>query len=230
MKFSVVNGAPGYINLLDALNAWQLVKELAGALQLPGSTRFFPYIILLQSYTFLAAASFKHVSPAGAAIGVPLSDAEAQAYMVDDLMPRLAESPLAVAYARARGKPSLGFCLILIKKSKHPFPLLQNRTQIRIAGADRMSSFGDFIALSHCCDEMTARMISREVSDGIIAPDYAPKALETLIKKKGGNYIVLKVREITSPRQTNSHPDGSYLGAGPGRGEDHLRTETETTS
>jgi len=140
LPLTVDNGSPGFINLCDALNAWQLVKELKQALHIP------------------AAASFKHVSPAGAAVGVPLTDDEAKLCMVDDLADSL--TPLAAAYARARG-------------------------------ADRMSSFGDFIALSDKCDVPTAKIISREVSDGIIAPGYDDDALEILKKKKGGNYCVL---------------------------------------
>lgn len=136
-----LSGSPGYINLLDALNSWALVKELSEGLGLP------------------AAASFKHVSPAGAAVGVPLSEVEAKVFGVDDLKDL---SPLACAYARARG-------------------------------ADRMSSFGDFLALSHKCDVSTAKIISREVSDGVIAPDYEPEALEILKKKKGGKYCVLQM-------------------------------------
>jgi len=140
LPLKVMNGSPGFINLCDALNAWQLVKELKQALNLP------------------AAASFKHVSPAGAAVGVSLSQEEAQLCMVDDMMDIL--TPLATAYARARG-------------------------------ADRMSSFGDFIALSDTCDVATAKIISKEVSDGVIAPAYEDDALEILRKKKGGNYCVL---------------------------------------
>ena len=136
-------GSPGYINLLDALNSYALVKELSEALGLP------------------AAASFKHVSPAGAAVGVELDDTEKVVYGVEDLKEPL--TPLASAYARARG-------------------------------ADRMSSFGDFIALSSPCDLATAKIISREVSDGIIAPGYDKDALEVLSKKKGGKYCVLQVR------------------------------------
>ncbi|XP_018328560.1 bifunctional purine biosynthesis protein PURH [Agrilus planipennis] len=142
LPLEVVNGSPGFINLCDALNGWQLVKELKGALGLP------------------AATSFKHVSPAGAAVGIPLDATEAKVCMVDDILDQL--SPLAFAYARARG-------------------------------ADRMSSFGDFIALSDVCDVPTARIISREVSDGIIAPGYDTKALEILKKKKNGNYCLLKI-------------------------------------
>ena len=146
LPFAVLNGAPGYINLLDALNSWQLVRELKGALNLP------------------AAASFKHVSPAGAAVAAPISDALQQAYFVDDLD----LSPLATAYARARG-------------------------------ADRLSSFGDWVALSDEVDESTARLLSREVSDGIIAPAYSAKALEILSKKKGGGYVVIQMDENYEP-------------------------------
>ncbi|CAG9865112.1 unnamed protein product [Phyllotreta striolata] len=142
LPLTVVNGSPGFINLCDALNGWQLVKELKAALGLP------------------AATSFKHVSPAGAAVGYPLDETQAKVCMVDDLLEQL--SPLAVAYARARG-------------------------------ADRMSSFGDFVALSDVCDKPTARLISREVSDGVIAPGYTPEALELLKKKKNGNYCILQI-------------------------------------
>jgi len=138
IPFEVLNGAPGYINLLDALNAWQLVRELRQALDLP------------------AAASFKHVSPAGAAVAVPLSAELRRAYMVDDLE----LSPLATAYARARG-------------------------------ADQMSSFGDFAALSDVVDVPTARLLRREVSDGVIAPGYEPEALDLLRQKKDGKYLVM---------------------------------------
>ncbi|KAI9299266.1 AICARFT/IMPCHase bienzyme [Neoconidiobolus thromboides FSU 785] len=140
LPIKVLSGSPGYINLLDALNSWPLVKDLSKSLNLP------------------AAASFKHVSPAGAAVGLPLSDEERIVYMVEDLK----LSPLACAYARARG-------------------------------ADRMSSFGDWVALSHPCDVETAKIISREVSDGIIAPGYSSEALEILAKKKGGKYTVLEM-------------------------------------
>ena len=143
IPFKVLGGSPGYINLLDALNAWPLVKELRTALNFP------------------AAASFKHVSPAGAAIGVPLSEKERKMCMVDDIE-GLEHSPLAMAYARARG-------------------------------ADRMSSFGDMIALSDEVDVVTAKIISREVSDGVIAPGYSPEALEILRRKKGGKYLVLQI-------------------------------------
>ncbi|XP_050664088.1 bifunctional purine biosynthesis protein ATIC isoform X2 [Leptidea sinapis] len=148
LPITTLNGAPGFINLCDALNAWQLVYELKEALGLP------------------AATSFKHVSPAGAAVGIPLTAEEASVCMVSDLLPQL--SPLASAYARARG-------------------------------ADRMSSFGDFIALSDECDDVTAKVISREVSDGVIAPGYSPGALETLKKKKGGNYCVIQIDARYSP-------------------------------
>ncbi len=140
LPITVLNGKPGYINFLDAFNSWQLVRELKAALGLP------------------AAASFKHVSPAGAAVGLPLSDTLKKIYWVDDLE----LSPLAAAYARARG-------------------------------ADRMSSFGDWIALSDVCDVSTATLIKREVSDGIIAPGYEPEALEILKSKKKGNYNVVQI-------------------------------------
>ncbi|KAF2119177.1 cytidine deaminase-like protein [Lophiotrema nucula] len=143
LPFKVLCGAPGYINLLDALNAWPLVQELSKALDYP------------------AAASFKHVSPAGAAIGVPLSEVERKVYMVDDI-DGIEKSGLAQAYARARG-------------------------------ADRMSSFGDMIALSAEVDLPTSKIISREVSDGVIAPAYSDEALEILKKKKGGKYLVLQM-------------------------------------
>ena len=149
LPFEVLNGSPGYINLLDALNSWQLVRELKAVLNLP------------------AAASFKHLSPAGAAVAVPLSDALKKAYFVNDLE----LSPLATAYARARG-------------------------------ADRLSSFGDWIALSDEVDVSTAKLIGREVSDGIVAPGYAPEALEILKKKKGGNYVVLQMDETYKPAET----------------------------
>lgn len=141
LPLTVLCGKPGYINFLDALNGWQLVKELKKATGLP------------------AATSFKHVSPAGAAVGLPLTDTLKKIYWVDD-MGEL--SPLASAYARARG-------------------------------ADRMSSFGDFIALSDVCDVDTARIIKREVSDGVIAPGYEPEALEILKSKKNGNYNVIQI-------------------------------------
>ena len=142
LPIEVLNGKPGYINFLDAFNSWQLVKELKEALGLP------------------AAASFKHVSPAGAAVGLPLSDTLKKIYFVDDLKVEL--SPIACAYARARG-------------------------------ADRMSSYGDWIALSDECDEATATLIAREVSDGIIAPSYTEKALEILKGKRKGSYNIVKI-------------------------------------
>ena len=141
LPIQVLCGKPGYINFLDAFNGWQLVKELKEATGLP------------------AAASFKHVSPAGAAVGLPLDDTLRKIYWVDDMGDL---SPLACAYARARG-------------------------------ADRMSSFGDFIALSDVCDVDTARIIKREVSDGVIAPGYEPEALEILKSKKKGNYNVIQM-------------------------------------
>ncbi len=140
LPITVLNGKPGYINFLDAFNSWQLVKELKAALGLP------------------AATSFKHVSPAGAAVGLPLSDTLKKIYWVEDLE----LSPLACAYARARG-------------------------------ADRMSSFGDWIALSDVCDVPTAKLIAREVSDGIIAPGYEPEALEILKGKRKGGYNVVQI-------------------------------------
>lgn len=147
LPIEVISGRPGYINFLDALNGWQLVKELKKATGLP------------------AAASFKHVSPAGAAVGLPLTETLAKIYWVDD-MGEL--SPLASAYARARG-------------------------------ADRMSSFGDFIALSDVCDVDTARIIKREVSDGVIAPGFEPEALEILKSKKNGNYNVIQIDPEYTP-------------------------------
>ncbi len=147
LPIQVRNGNPGYINFLDALNGYQLVRELQEAIGLP------------------AAASFKHVSPAGAAVALPLTKEEARMYFVDDLGPL---SPLACAYARARG-------------------------------ADRMSSFGDFIALSGTCDVSTARIIAREVSDGIIAPGYEPEALELLKAKRKGGYTVIQIDENYVP-------------------------------
>ena len=147
LPIEVLNGKPGYINFLDAFNGWQLVKELKEATGDP------------------AATSFKHVSPAGAAIGLPLSDVEKKIYWVDDLGDL---SPLACAYARARG-------------------------------ADRMSSFGDFISLSDVCDVDTAKMIKREVSDGVIAPGYEPEALEILKTKKKGNYNIIKIDPAYKP-------------------------------
>jgi len=143
----VLNGAPGYVNLLDALYSWPLVKELTLALNLP------------------AAASFKHVSPAGAAVGLPLTEVEKKVYFAEDIDDK---SPLAAAYARARG-------------------------------ADRMSSFGDWIALSEKVDVATAKLISKEVSDGVIAPGYDAAAFEILKKKKGGKYTVLQIDATYTP-------------------------------
>ncbi len=149
LPIEVLNGRPGYINFMDAFNGWQLVKELKKATGMP------------------AATSFKHVSPAGAAIGLPLSETLAKIYWVDDLGEL---SPLACAYARARG-------------------------------ADRMSSYGDFIALSDVCDASTARIIAREVSDGVIAPDYDKDALEILKSKRKGTYNVIKIDPDYIPEQ-----------------------------
>ena len=148
LPFEVICGKPGYINLLDALNGWQLVKELKKATGLP------------------AATSFKHVSPAGAAVGLPLSDTLKKIYFVDDVE----LTPLANAYARARG-------------------------------ADRMSSFGDFIALSDECDKATALLIKKEVSDGVIAPSYSDEALEILKAKKKGNYNIIKIDPNYTPAE-----------------------------
>ena len=142
LPITVLNGRPGYINFLDALNSWQLVKELKAATGMP------------------SAASFKHVSPAGAAIGLPLNDTLKRIYFVDDV--KIDLSPLACAYARARG-------------------------------ADRMCSYGDFVALSDTCDAATATLIKREVSDGVIAPDYTPEALDILKQKRKGTYNVIQI-------------------------------------
>ena len=154
LPLEVLNGRPGYINFLDALNSWQLVKELREALGLP------------------AAASFKHVSPTSAAVGLPLSKALKQACFVDDI-PELDGSPLACAYARARG-------------------------------TDRLCSFGDWAALSDVCDETTARLIAREVSDGVIAPGYTGKALEILKAKRKGNYNIVSIDPgyVPAPQET----------------------------
>lgn len=148
LPFTVLNGAPGYINLLDAFNSWQLVKELRQQLHLP------------------AAASFKHVSPAGAAVSLPLTEILKKAYAVEDME----LSPLAVAYARARG-------------------------------TDRLCSFGDWVALSDRVDVSTARLLSREVSDGVIAPGYEPEALEVLHKKKRGSYVILQIDPAYEPAE-----------------------------
>ena len=150
LPIKVLNGKPGYINFLDAFNGWQLVKELKKATGLP------------------AATSFKHVSPAGAAVGLPMSDVEKKIYWVDDM--DMEFTPLANAYARARG-------------------------------ADRMSSFGDYISLSDVCDVATAKIIKREVSDGVIAPGYEPEALEILKAKKKGNYNVIEIDENYVPKE-----------------------------
>ena len=146
LPITVLNGKPGYINVLDAFNSWQLVKELKEATGLP------------------AAASFKHVSPAGAAVAIPMSDTLKKIYFVDDLE----LSPIATAYARARG-------------------------------ADRMSSYGDFVALSDTCDAQTATLLAREVSDGVIAPGYTQEALEILKTKRKGNYNVIQIDEAYQP-------------------------------
>jgi phosphoribosylaminoimidazolecarboxamide formyltransferase/IMP cyclohydrolase len=151
LPFRVLNGAPGYINMLDALNSWQLVKELQQVLKLP------------------AAASFKHVSPAGAAVGIPLNDTLKKAYFVADME----TSPLMAAYARARG-------------------------------ADRVSSYGDFAALSDTVDVPTARLINREVSDGVIAPGYEKAALDILRAKKGGRYLVMEIDAGYEPEETET--------------------------
>ena len=148
LPIEVLNGRPGYINFLDALNSWQLVRELKEATGLP------------------AAASFKHVSPAGAAVGLPLDDTLAHIYFVDDV--KIPLTPIACAYARARG-------------------------------ADRMSSYGDFIALSDTCDLATATLIKREVSDGVIAPDYTEEALQVLRDKRKGTYNVIKIDPAYRP-------------------------------
>jgi len=157
LPIKVLSGNPGYINLLDALNGWQLVSELKKISSLPSAT------------------SFKHVSPAGAAIGVPLDDILKKIYWVED--EKL--SPLACAYARARG-------------------------------ADRMSSFGDFIALSDICDKETALLIKREVSDGVIAPGYSDEALEILKEKKNGKYNVLQIDENYFPVKSEKKQPPSF--------------------
>lgn len=148
LPFKIINGAPGYINMLDALNSWQLVQEMKRVLKLP------------------AAASFKHVSPAGASVSVPLSDTLKRAYFVDDME----SSPMMEAYARARG-------------------------------ADRVSSYGDFAALSDVCDVATAKLIAREVSDGMIAPGYEKGALEILKGKKGGKYLMIEMSPDYVPEE-----------------------------
>lgn len=154
LPIKILNGRPGYINFLDAFNAWQLVKELKAATGMA------------------AATSFKHVSPTSAAIGRPLTDKMKKAYFVDDIK-GLDDSPIACAYARARG-------------------------------TDRLCSFGDFLALSDVCDEVTARIIKREVSDGVIAPGYTPEAMEILSKKKNGNYNVIEIDPEYEPAAQES--------------------------
>ena len=154
LPIKILNGRPGYINFLDAFNAWQLVKELKAATGMA------------------AATSFKHVSPTSAAIGRPLTDKMKKAYFVDDIK-GLDDSPIACAYARARG-------------------------------TDRLCSFGDFLALSDVCDEVTARIIKMEVSDGVIAPGYTPEALEILSKKKNGNYNVIEIDPEYEPAAQES--------------------------
>lgn len=184
LPITVLNGKPGYINFLDAFNSWQLVKELKAALELP------------------AAASFKHVSPAGAAVGLPLSDTLKKIYWVEDLE----LSPLACAYARARG-------------------------------ADRMSSFGDWVALSDICDVPTAKLIAREVSDGIIAPGYEPEALEILKGKRKGGYNVVQIDADYIPAPVE-HKDVFGITFEQGRNElkidesslENLVTENKTLS
>ncbi|MBO4784458.1 MAG: phosphoribosylaminoimidazolecarboxamide formyltransferase, partial [Lachnospiraceae bacterium] len=172
LPITVLNGKPGYINFMDAFNGWQLVKELKEATGLP------------------AATSFKHVSPAGAAVGLPLDDVLAKIYWVDDLGEL---SPLACAYARARG-------------------------------ADRMSSFGDFISLSDVCDVSTAKIIKREVSDGVIAPGYEPEALEILKAKKGGNYNVIQIDPDYKPEPIE-HKDVFGITFEQGRNEFKINNE-----
>ena len=151
LPIEILNGKPGYINFLDAFNSWQLVKELKEALGMP------------------AATSFKHVSPTSAAVGVPMSAELKKACFVEDIE-GLDDSPIALAYARARG-------------------------------TDRMCSFGDWVALSDECDEVTARLLKREVSDGIIAPGYTPEALEILKSKRKGNYNIVKIDPNFVPEQ-----------------------------
>ncbi len=175
LPVTVLNGRPGYINFLDAFNGWQLVRELKEATGLP------------------AATSFKHVSPAGAAVGLPLTDVERKIYWVDD-MGEL--SPLASAYARARG-------------------------------ADRMSSFGDFISLSDVCDVSTAKIVKREVSDGIIAPGYEPEALEILKAKKKGNYNII---QIDADYRPNPIENKEVFGITFEQGRNELKIDNELLS
>lgn len=182
LPIKVLNGKPGYINFLDAFNSWQLVRELKAATNLP------------------AAASFKHVSPAGAAVAVPMSETLKKIYFVDDLE----LSPLATAYARARG-------------------------------ADRMSSYGDFIALSETCDKETAKLIFREVSDGVIAPGYTDEALEILKGKRKGSYNIIQIDESYIPNEIE-HKDCYGITFEQGRNElkidndmlNHIVTENQT--
>ena len=182
LPITILNGKPGFINFLDAFNSWQLVCELKAATGLP------------------SAASFKHVSPAGAAVGLPLSDTLKKIYFVDDLE----LSPLANAYARARG-------------------------------ADRMSSYGDWIALSEPCDVPTAKLIAREVSDGVIAPGYEPEALQVLKGKRKGNYNIVQIDPAYRPAPVE-HKDVFGVTFEPGRNElkvdesrlEHVGTETQT--
>lgn len=174
LPIEVLCGRPGYINFLDALNAWQLVRELKAATGIA------------------AAASFKHVSPAGAAIGLPMSDTLKKIYFVDDITEPL--SPIATAYARARG-------------------------------ADRMSSYGDFIALSDTCDKATALIVKREVSDGIIAPDFTPEALDILRAKRKGTYVILKMDTNYTPAPVE-HKQVFGITFEQGRNEIDLTSET----
>ena len=171
LPITVLNGKPGYINFLDAFNSWQLVKELKEATGLP------------------AAASFKHVSPAGAAVAIPMSDTLKKIYFVDDLE----LSPIATAYARARG-------------------------------ADRMSSYGDFVALSDTCDAQTATLLAREVSDGVIAPGYTQEALEILKTKRKGNYNVIQIDEAYQPAPIE-HKDVYGITVEQGRNEIKINEE-----
>ncbi len=171
LPITVLNGKPGYINFMDAFNSWQLVKELKEATGLP------------------AAASFKHVSPAGAAVAVPMSDTLKKIYFVDDLE----LSPMATAYARARG-------------------------------ADRMSSYGDFVALSDTCDAQTAALLAREVSDGVIAPAYTPEALEILKTKRKGSYNVIQIDESYRPAPIE-HKDVYGITFEQGRNEIQINEE-----
>ena len=196
LPVQVLNGKPGYINFLDAFNGWQLVKELKQATGLP------------------AATSFKHVSPAGAAVGLPLDDTLAKIYWVDDLGEL---SPLACAYARARGADrmsSFGDFIALSDVCDADTAKLIKRevsdgvdenplacAYVRARGTDRLCSFGDWVALSDTCDELTASLIAPEVSDGVIAPGYTEEALEMLKAKKNGNYNVIQIDENYVPAE-----------------------------